>query len=603
MEYLSRGFLFLMEDKFKSEILENETYLKKYSSIFNIVGNLKILFVITFIASIYFLFRMGLSLYTCSISILILMMLIILWVYHSIITEKVNYYKGIISINKKQIDRINYNWDKFNDIGEEFINIDHPYALDLDIVGKKSLFQFINSTNTYHGREAFANDLLNPKYTENEILSRQEAISELSKNIEFSNKIQYYLQSIKPTKDVLDLVNELKDDKIFIKSKIIKNILKFLPILTISFGALVLVFEIKNLYYIASLIEFFQCALWVIGIKKITAYLGAITSLPYKLNSYSKAIDVIASENLNSKKLLEIKSALCSSDISASKALKDLDKITSKINSRSNEVLYFVLNILLWWDYNCAIMLEDWKEKYSKVSYDWFLNLGELESLISFANLPNACDNMTMPIYVNEKNIIKSEEIGHPLIPNIKRINNDINISNNILIISGSNMSGKTTFLRTIGINSVLAKAGSFICSKKFIFSNLTIMTSMRISDDLNEGVSTFYAELKRIKSIVDEAKKGENILFLIDEIFRGTNSIDRLYGAKTVISKLNSLNVIGLISTHDLELCELASSRIKNYSFSESYKDKKIFFDYKIKQGKSQTTNAKHLMEMVGII
>lgn len=592
-----------MEEKFKKQISEHEIHLKKYTSIFNIVGNLKILFVIVFAFSIYLFFRIGLVLNTILFSIIIFIILIILWIYHSMISEKVNYHKGIISINKKQLDRIAYNWESFKDIGEEFIDENHPYSKDLDIVGKKSLFQFINSTNTYYGRQVFANDLLKPKYDEAEISSREEAILELSKNIEFSNKIQYFLQKVKPTSEILDLVNELKTDKRFIESKVIKFIFKYLPIVTVSFAILVLVFDLKDLYYALSIIEFIQCLIWVLGVKKISTYLGSVTAMPYKLDAYNKAIDIIESENFESKRLKEIKAALCSSDLSASKAIKDLDRIVNKINSRSNEVLYFVLNIVLWWDYNCCIMLQEWKEKYSNISEEWFLKIGELESLISFANLPNACDNMVIPNHTDDKNTIVAKEIGHPLIPNKKRVNNNISVNDNILIISGSNMSGKTTFLRTIGINLVLAQAGSLVCANKMTFSIMEILTSMRISDDLNEGVSTFYAELKRIKAIIDEANKNKRILFLIDEIFRGTNSIDRLYGAKTVINKLNNLKVIGMVSTHDLELCELANSRIKNYSFSEHYKNNEILFDYKIKEGKSQTTNAKHLMSMLGIV
>lgn len=592
-----------MEEKFKKQISEHEIHLKKYTSIFNIVGNLKILLVIALAFSVYLLFRLGLSLNTIFVSVGILIILIALWIYHSIITEKINYHKGIISINKKQLDRISYNWDSFDDIGEEFIDENHPYSKDLDIVGKKSLFQFINSTNTYHGRQAFANDLLHPNYDETEILYREEAIIELSRNIEFSNKIQYFLQKIKPTPDILKLVDELKNDKIFIKSKITKNVLKFTPIITVPFAALVLIFNLRDLYYILSIVEFIQCIVWVLGIKKIATYLGSVTALPYKLNAYTKAIDMISLENFESQKLKEIKASLCSSDSSASKAIKDLDKIVNKINFRSNEVLYFVLNIILWWDYNCCIMLEEWGGKYSKTSEDWFLKIGEFESLISFSNLPNACNNMVIPTYIDEKNAIEAKEIGHPLIPNDTRVNNDISVNDNILIISGSNMSGKTTFLRTIGINLVLAQAGSFVCANRMTFSRLDIFTSMRISDDLNEGISTFYAELKRIKSILDEANKNKKILFLIDEIFKGTNSVDRLYGAKTVISKLNNLKAIGMVSTHDLELCDLANSRIKNYSFLEQYKNNEIYFDYKIQEGKSQTTNAKHLMKMLGII
>ncbi len=594
-----------MEDKFKKQILDHEIYLKRYNSIFNLIGNLKIIFFLLFAISIYFLFSKGIFLNEILISLGIFIILVALFVHHSIIFEKVSYYKGIIEINKKSIDRINLKWDSFKDTGREFIDHDHAYALDLDIVGDKSLFQLVNSTNTWHGRQALSKDLLNQNYDKEEILLRQEGILELVKNIEFSNKIQYYLSKIDPAYSVLDLVNELKDDRRFINSKFIKIIMKFLPIITVFFVILVLIFNLTNLYFAISLVAFIQCLIWVLGIKKIAEYLGSITELPYKLSSYSAAIDIIEKEEFTSKKLLEIKSSLCSLDVSASKAIKELGRITNRINSRNNEMLYFILNILLWWDYNCAIMLEEWKIKYSSLSEDWFLKIGELESLISFANLPNACKNMSVPNISTENNIIKAVEIGHPLISNEIRICNDIESKNNILIISGSNMSGKTTFLRTIGINMVLAQAGSLVCAKEMTFSFMKMFTSMRISDDLNEGVSTFYAELKRIKSIIDLAINDDRMIFLIDEIFRGTNSVDRLYGAKCVIAKLCDLKVTGIISTHDLELCELSNSnfRIKNYSFSEFYKDNKIYFDYKIKEGKSRTTNAKHLMEMLGII
>ena len=166
-------------------------------------------------------------------------------------------------------------------------------------------------------------------------------------------------------------------------------------------------------------------------------------------------------------------------------------------------------------------------------------------------------------------------------------------------------MSGKTTYLRTVGINIVLARAGGPVCAKEMVFSDLHIITSMRIADDLNEGVSTFYAELKRIKKILDAAKCNHSTMFLIDEIFRGTNSIDRLEGAKTILTKLNQLNAIGMVTTHDLELCDLQLriSRIQNYSFSEYYENKKICFNYKMQPGKAKTTNAKYLMELIGII
>ncbi len=250
-------------------------------------------------------------------------------------------------------------------------------------------------------------------------------------------------------------------------------------------------------------------------------------------------------------------------------------------------------------------MLDEWKRKYADISEQWFLALGDLESLMSFANLARVCNNITLPIVLSKNKAIQANKMGQPLLTNDNRINNDIAFNNSIFIISGSNMSGKTTFMRTVGINLVLAQCGSFVCAEQMSFSPMKIMTSMRIADDLNEGISTFYAELNRIKGIIELASKQSDMLFLIDEIFRGTNSVDRLSGAKAVISKLNDSGVVGIITTHDLELCELTSQfmRIKNFSFSEYYQDKKIHFDYKIKMGKSCTTNAKYLMELVGII
>lgn len=172
-------------------------------------------------------------------------------------------------------------------------------------------------------------------------------------------------------------------------------------------------------------------------------------------------------------------------------------------------------------------------------------------------------------------------------------------------VITGSNMSGKTTLLRTIGINLVLAYAGSPVCAKEFNCSIMDIFTSMRVKDDISTGVSTFYAELIRIKMIIEHVKKQSPMIFLIDEIFRGTNSNDRISGAKNIISNLYKEWIIGLISTHDFELCEMENEKhinVKNYHFSEYYENNKIIFDYKLKQGRCNTTNAKYLMRLVGV-
>jgi len=592
-----------LQDKFSSIIKEHEARLKKYNVVSNIVGYIKLLFVLLLGVSLYFLFTKSFPTMLIIISLIELVVLIGFWIYHSKIHNKIDYSSSIISINKRHLDRISGQWSDFVDIGEEFVDFEHPYSSDIDIVGKKSVFQFLNTTHTWHGRQAFANALLQPNFSTEELIKRQNAIIELSTDINFSNHMEQNFSKIGTDHASQKLVEELKDNRLFIKNKVIKFLLVYIPIITLVAIAAISIFRQKNLYIAAALIAITQGFIWVAGMLKTKKYTDAVLRLPYKLRTYSVVIEIIKNRHFNSEKLKEIQSLLGTSEQSAAEAIKGLSKISDKVSVRSNGLVWSILNVFLLWDYSCAIMFEDWKKKYAPFAEKWFLALGEFESLLCFSNLPNIYGNTCIPSIIGEK-MIEANELGHPLIQADICVNNNVSCENNIFIISGSNMSGKSTFLRTVGINLVLGRAGSFVCAKQMSFSQMKIITSMRIADDLNEGISTFYAELKRIKSIIALAQKEPNIIFLIDEIFRGTNSKDRFSGAKTVISKLNKMGVIGIITTHDLDFCTISEQypRIKNYSFSEYYRDNQIHFDYKMKVGKSTTTNAQYLMKMVGI-
>lgn len=593
-----------MQEKFNRQIETHKLKLKKYNAIFGVVGYLKLFSVILLCISFYFMFSKGFPLKFIMSSILIFIILTAFWIYHEKVHDKIDYSNGVISINQCYLDRISGRWTDFIDIGEEFIDPEHAYACDLDIVGKKSLFQFLNITHTWHGRQAFANDLLYPKYSGGELLKRQKAISELSKDIEFATHMEYHLSKIGIEKNVLNIVDELKDKRPFLKNKIVKFILQYMPVPTVLLISAMVIFQTKILYLLGASVLTIQALLWVAGMPKNHKYLRMISNLPYRLSEYSVVIDILKNKDFTSEKLKQIQTQLGTSDLSAAQAMKELAEISDKRNAVHNAVIGFVFNILFLWDYSCSILYEEWKNKYADMAEDWFLALGEFESLLSFSVLPNICSNTCLPDITAQKKI-EAAGIGHPLLSNDIRVNNDVHCNNNIFIISGSNMSGKTTYLRTVGINLVLARAGAFVCGEHMLFPSVNLMTSMRIADDLNDGISTFYAELKRIKSIIELAQKEPDMIFLIDEIFRGTNSVDRLSGARTVISKLNELGAVGIITTHDLELCELSkqSLRIKNYSFSEYYMENEIRFTFKIQEGKSKTTNAKFLMKMVGIL
>jgi DNA mismatch repair ATPase MutS len=228
-----------------------------------------------------------------------------------------------------------------------------------------------------------------------------------------------------------------------------------------------------------------------------------------------------------------------------------------------------------------------------------------LEALASLSIIAFDNADWAQPEFITDKLAVNASELAHPLLPK-SRVSNDaqLGLPHSILLITGSNMSGKSTYLRTIGLNLVLAYAGAPVCAKSFSCSIMNIYTCMRISDNLEKNISSFYAEIIRIKKIVSAAKKGERVFFLMDEIFKGTNSFDRHLGAETLVNMLSRQNAVGLVSTHDLELGELEEQnpKVKNYHFLEHYKNNEICFDYRLRPGVSTTRNAIYLMKLAGI-
>jgi hypothetical protein len=593
-----------LKDLFESIISKQKTILERNNNLFNLVGYIKLFLFITFATTIYFMFtRWDYGTFKIA-TIILLVVQIAAWIYHTRIGDRIAHSTGIIEINRRHLARLTGQWIEFTDIGEEFIEPEHPYGCDLDIVGKKSLFQFLNTTHTWHGRHAFADDLLHATYSKEKIKQRQEAVAELAKDNDFTSELEYRFSKIGNDSAAHVLVEELKDDRPFMKNQLLRTLLTYIPLFIIFFTGLTVIFRWNQLYLLTVILFVVQALIWLIGLPVTYRYIQSINRLPFKLNAYDGVLELVDKTKFTTYELQQIQSNLTTSNISALQGIKELAKIEDKLSVRSSPIVYFIVNVLLLWDYECAFMFEDWKAKYAQHCERWFLSLGELESLLCFATMKKVCKHNCFP-KISDIRGMEAKELGHPMITNTARVTNQLQLNNNILIISGSNMSGKTTYLRTIGVNIVLARAGGPVCAKEMEFSDLHIITSMRIADDLNEGISTFYAELKRIKRILDAAERDYSTLFLIDEIFRGTNSVDRLNGAKTVITKLNQLRAIGMVTTHDLELCDLVQMipRIQNYSFSEYYEDRKIYFDYKIQPGKSKTTNAKYLMELIGII
>ncbi|OZV10258.1 DNA mismatch repair protein MutS [Tissierella sp. P1] len=595
----------MIKDKFMIRIQKQNGNIKKYSSISNSISIARFMVFIGIILLTYIIIKINHKSIYVIIDFILAIIFICLIIYHNIIKDKLNFSKEIININNRYLARVDGNWIDFNDIGEEFIDKEHKYSFDLDIVGKKSLFQFINIANTWNGRKTLARDLLETSYNKTEIYLRQEAIKELSSKLDFCQELEYL--GGKHKKELLDPENLIKyaeSKEIMIKSQRARELIHFLPIIVIPLSVAIIIFKMKRIYVLIPLLILLQFLLWMIRFSTMNNILKPVGTFKRNLETYMDILKLLEKENFQSKKLNSIKEILFSGEYSSILAIKELDKITERINLRHNNALiYLVFNGLFLWDYECVFLLENWKNTYGLEVKKWIEAIGEVESLISLSVLMQIDEGVSFPTIDNSNLRVSGESLGHPLISNNERVLNNIKIDDSILIITGSNMSGKTTFLRTIGINLVLAYSGGPVYASKMSCPILEIFTSMRVTDDLKNGISTFYAELLRIKEIINYANKNNNIIFLIDEIFRGTNSEDRILGAKNVLGNLNKLGVVGAITTHDLELCILAKyNRIENYHFSEQYKNNKIHFDYKIKPGKSTSTNAKYLMESVGI-
>lgn len=594
----------MVEEKFNKIIEKYKKDINLYKKSSDRIGYLRLAAAIGTGYYIYKLFKGQILSINIIMSILLFLVFIGLVIYHGKIKEKIESAEAMIDINNNYLKRIFGEWTTFKDIGSEFVDREHPYSFDLDIVGQESVFQLINTTSTFKGRRRLAASLLNLNFAEEEIVERQKAIEELKNKLELCQLMEYEgKRRMGGMESPEKLLTYIRNKNNLFKHSILKKLLYFMPMITIPISIIIIVFKLEYLNNLITIFLIVQLLVWAVGLMRISKAFSAISYFKGALDDYHGILKLLEDQKFESPMLESLYGRLFQKNKSAAKAIIELTRIAEKIDIRNNGFFFLFLNGLFLWDYQCIFSIESWKEKYGDSIEAWLDDIGEIEALMSISVLNHISDEVVFPIIEKEPMIFTAEELGHPLISKEIRVNNPIKMSKNIFIITGSNMSGKTTFLRTIGVNLVIAYCGGAVCSKRMRCSKMNIYTSMRITDDLKAGISTFYGELIRIKEIIEGAARKENMIFLIDEIFRGTNSRDRIEGAFAVIKNLNKEGVMGAITTHDLELCVLDRvERIKNYHFEEYYQDNKIFFDYKLRQGVSTTTNAKYLMKIVGI-
>jgi len=553
---------------------------------------------------------------------------------HSRLKERIKYTTALSEINTWSLRRLKGEWQAFADDGAEFKDLNHNYAEDLDIFGRASLFQWINTAQTFRGREKLK-DLLSGIVGEREaILERQKAVQELAELLmwrqHFLAKGMLTLAEGKQFKDKLrdpqELINWGKEkNEVFTDFRVI-IFCRVAPVLTtilviLGFGMNI----IPWIWPISALLA--QTVLLKYRRKERDKMFQIAEQYTADLKTYEQMLKQLEKPTFKSIYLQNIQAGL--RDGKGRKVYEQIEQLSALITPITNRrnAFYAFFNIIALRDFQYLISLERWKRQSGQAMAQWFDALGTIEALNSLAVIGFDHPDWVMPTLCKTKElevngakesgaeanvaetikpIFEAVGLGHPLISSEQRKYNDLAFKDEVkvLLITGSNMSGKSTLLRTAGINLVLAYAGAPVCARAFKASLMSLYSCMRVSDNLEENISSFYAELLRIKKIVQTAEKGERVFFLLDEVFKGTNSLDRHNGAKVLINKLSQTNSLGLTSTHDLELCDLAeeNERIANYHFQEYYQDGKIYFDYQLRPGPSTTRNALYLMQLAGI-
>ncbi|MBW4888858.1 DNA mismatch repair protein MutS [Mucilaginibacter sp. HMF5004] len=517
------------------------------------------------------------------------------------------YFKNLKMVNDNEVGSINNHSNIYPD-GGSFASEKHYYTSDLDIFGQASLFQLVNRAATVPGNDKLGEWLSSPSQKE-AILSRQQAVEELAgkKNWKMDFQASTWFSRKEDKKQVEQLFNFLKVSLDFPGEKWLTTYCKIAPVLLIgSIIAGVYLPVLQDVAVVIGLVNLGLVFSKAAYIRKTDVVAGKIGNV---LGLYADVFAKIEKEQWQSVYLKELAGKINNqTNGSTSQQIKELSILINKLNYHLNIIVGVLLNLFLLWDIRQVIAIENWKKNNEAKLEDAFDVVAEFEAVLSLAGLSINYPEWCFPEIADGKGYtLTAKAIAHPLINSNARVENDYELNDalKIDIITGSNMAGKSTFLRTLGINTVLALAGAPVCAATMKVSVITIISYMRIKDSLNESTSTFKAELDRLQLLLHAVEHDDKVFFLIDEMLRGTNSVDKYRGSKAVIEQLIKKQGVGLVATHDLQIALLEEKYpgyIRNFYFDIQVKGGEMLFDYKIKHGECKTFNASLLLKQIGI-
>ncbi|WP_281632902.1 MutS-related protein [Flavobacterium luteolum] len=509
----------------------------------------------------------------------------------------------LLKINQNEIAFLKREKTPFEN-GAEFIDFQHPYAYDLDIFGDHSLFQNLNRTASFIGKKTLA-ELLLHTLPETEILENQQAINELKTKIDWRQEFQALAILSQDSKQSYEAIKHWTS---FTNNSLPKVLVALSFILPVTFFGFLATYFITSKTIILSYLTYvFIANLIVLGraVKRIQSEIAKADNVANIIKQYSLLIEKIEHESFQSKKLIRLQEQLNFKNAKASQHLKQLSELFSRMDTINNFVTATLFNGTFLFNLHVLKALLKWKEDYASEMNHWVSIIGEIEALNSLANLAYNNEDFVFP-EINSDYKIEFKNLSHPLLNPATRVGNDTQFHpQSFVILTGSNMSGKSTFLRSLGINMVLSGIGSVICASEAKVHPLPVLVSMRLSDSLSDSESYFFAEIKRLKQIMD-ALENQPAFVLLDEILRGTNSDDKRNGTIEVVKKIISKKAIGAIATHDIEVCLTTNEYpeiLTNQCFEVEIQNNDLHFDYKLRNGICKNKSATFLMQKMGVI
>lgn len=524
---------------------------------------------------------------------------------HSLIHRRKAILDQLVRINKEEDNAMEWNYGDLDD-GKEYLREDHLFSYDLDLFGRGGLFQYVNRTSTITGRDRLAEILSYVEKSKQEILNRQQAIAELSPLFDWRQDFRVFGLMVEDHPEDISGLKEWVGSPPDFRSNFFKILIIAVPLLNLF----VFILSATGIISFWLFLAYMTIPLMLAGIKyrRVNLKHNMLSRKYQVLKKYSGLFRMIEEQGFTSGRMKQNKEKLTIDGTSASKAIRHLANISNAFDTRLNMLAGFLMNIFLLWDIRQSVRLEKWQKKYQKQLPVWFYVMGEVDAYISLSGYSFNNPEFTFPeISEADGLLLESIQMGHPLIHSRKRVCNDFSIYGwgNFTILTGANMAGKSTFLRTVGVNMLLACCGAPVCAHDLTITPIDIVTSIHTIDSLANNESYFYAELKRLKLIIDMLKKDKQVFIILDEILKGTNSRDKQSGSKALIQQLISLKAAGIIATHDLSLGELEErfpENVQNSCFEVDIEKDQLEYDYLLKKGIAKNMNATILMERMGI-